>query len=342
VPWPAQGARDERKRWLRVSGGGEWDEQKTLLSNGIGEPDEIANRSLGGGAWFADAGSELFRTDRFAAGLAAAYWGDASANAKFDAHYPSATVWLDWSISEPKALRLRYDVGHARVNMDGYATTHAVGPRFYNDWGTAGVTEIRGEYYDYDFHIALPDYVTEDLPLDGLCVSPPGVPSPDPCHSMDFTDGDRRDRSGWGFVFAGEHRTRFDWNDSELRGGYHYQHYIPDGAEFHNQSHQVWIEGTTRLPLGFVVNANVTFLYQGNRNLPSFGDPSEFAPNRVYEPPGIRRHERILRTYVALARPIVPHVNASLEWYFTNRDSNLEAFDFHGHRIGAYVTAYFE
>jgi len=35
-------------------------------------------------------------------------------------------------------------------------------------------------------------------------------------------------------------------------------------------------------------------------------------------------------------------VNASLEWYFTNHDSNLEAFDFHGHRIGAWVTACFE
>jgi hypothetical protein len=341
VPWPGLAPGGARARWLHATVGGEWDEEKTLFSNGRGEPEEIAHGSRDGAVWFFDAGSELLRGERFAGGLAATYWGEAFEGSDFDAHYPSVTAWVDWSIEESRTLRLRYDVGHARVEGEGFATTHTVGPRFYNDWGARGVTEISGEYYDYDFHIPLPDYVTEDMPFDGLCVSPPGTPSPEPCHSFDFEQGERRDRSGWGFVFAGEHRVRFDWRQSEIRAGYHYQHYIPDGAEFHNQSHQVWVEGTVHLPLGFVGNANVSLLYQGNRNLPSFGDPSEFAPNRVYEPPGIRRHDRIARTYVALAREIVPHVGASLEWYFTEHDSNLEAFDWQGHRIGAYVTAYF-
>jgi hypothetical protein len=339
VPWPM--TEDARARWLHATIGGEWDQKKTLLSNGRGEPDEISPHGRGGGTWFVDAGSEIFRADRLAGGLAATYWGEDFEGSNFDAHYPSATAWLDWAIKETLTMRLRYDVGHARVDGDGFATTHTVGPRFYNDWGDEGVTEFSAEVYAYDFHIPLPDYRTEDMPFDGLCVSPPGTPSPDPCHSFDFVEGDRRDRGGWGFVFAGEHRVRFDWQQSEIRAGYHYQHFIPDGAEFHNQSHQVWIEGTMHLPLGFVANANVSLIYQGNRNLPSFGEPSEFAPNRVYAPRGIRRHDRIARTYVAIAREIVPHVSASLEWYFTEHDSNLEVFDYDGHRIGAYVTAYF-
>jgi len=341
VPWPAQGEADAPARWLRATVGGEWDQQKTLLSNGRGEPDEIAHDSLGGGTWFVDAGGEFFRAGAFAGGLAASYWGDEWEGSDFDAHYPSIAGWLDWSFGEGRTLRMRYDVGHARVEGDGFATTHQFGPRFYNDWGKNGVTELRGEGYVYDFHTPLPDYPVEDLPIDGLCVSA-GPPSLEPCHSMELEHGDRRDRGGWGFVIAAEHRVALDWNDSEIRAGYHYQHYIPDGAEHHNQSHQIWIEGTTHLPLGFVLNANVALLYQGNRNLPSFGDPSEFAPNMVYEPPGIRRHDRIARTYVALARPITSNVSTSVEWYYTEHDSNLEAFDYDGHRIGAYVTAHFQ
>jgi len=78
-------------------------------------------------------------------------------------------LWLDWSISEPKALRLRYDVGHA---------------------------------------------------------PPPGVPSPDPCHSMDFLAMAIAETAAAGDSSSRESTAPGScWNDSELRGGYHYQHY---------------------------------------------------------------------------------------------------------------------
>ncbi|MFQ5416329.1 MAG: hypothetical protein ACE5FL_04675 [Myxococcota bacterium] len=342
LPWPVGGEASARDRWLRITAGPEWDEQTTLMGNGLGPPDEIAHNSHGGGVWFTDAGAEIFETERFAGGLAGSYWGSAYSDEDFDTHYPTLASWLDWKFAETWALRLRYDFGYSWVDQSRFATTHSVGPRFYKTWGEAGNTEVRMEYYDYDFHLALPDVPTEDTPIDGLCVSPPGTPSSRPCGPFQKFDGPRRDRSGWGFVFAGEHRVRFDLNDTEIRGGYVYQHYIPDGAEFHNQSHELWIEGTTALPFGATLNANVTFLFQGARNVPSFPNPSVVVPNQVYSLPGFRRHDRIWRTYLAVGRPISEHLAASVEYAFTDHDSNLEAYDFRGHRIGAYVTLHFD
>jgi hypothetical protein len=342
VPWPVGAADDSGPRWLIATAGPEWDEQPTLLSDGIGTLDEIARDSHGAGVWFVDAGAELFRSGSWSGGLAGSYWGAAYSDIDFDTHYPTVAAWLDWRFGDDKALRLRYDFGYSWVDLDSFATTHHVGPSFFKDWGRGGVTKFWGEYYDFDFHLGLPDLPVGEgpWPLPGDPCGPD--PTAPPCAPRQYAEGERRDRSGWGFIFGGEHRVQLDWNDTEIRGGYHYQHYIPDGAEFHNQSHQVWLGATTALPLGFVLDGNVTFLYQGNRNQPSFAVPSSLRPNTVWDQFGIRRHDRIWRVYTALGRPITRHVSASMEYSFTHRDSNLVVFDFDRHRVGAYLTVHFD
>jgi hypothetical protein len=343
LPWPVGAAGEARRRWVIATAGPEFDEQPVLLANGIGPPDEIAGDSHGAGVWFVDVGSELFRSGDWSGGLGGSYWGAAYSDVDFDTHYPTIASWIDWRFGETWAVRLRYDFGYSWVDLDSYATTHHVGPRFFKDWGSRGVTKVRAEFYDYDFHLGLPDVPIEDLPLDGQCVTtPPGPPSPFPCGPEEKADGPRKDRSGWGFIFGGEHRVQLDFNDTEIRGGYTYQHYISDGAEFHNQSHEIWLGATTALPLGFVLDGNVTFLYQGSRNPTAYPDPDELAPNQVYGLPGIRRHDRIWRVYSALGRAITEHVSASLEYSFTDHGSNLDAFDYDRHRFGGYLTVHFD
>jgi hypothetical protein len=342
VPWPVAAAYESEPRWVIATAGPEWDEQPTLLSNGIGTLDEIASDNHGAGVWFVDAGAELFRSGGWSGGLAGSYWGAAYSDIDFDTHYPTVAAWLDWKFGDDMALRLRYDFGYSWVDLDSFATTHHVGPRFFKDWGRGGATKFWGEYYDFDFHLGLPDVPTGEgvWPRPGDPCGPD--PTAPPCGPAQYSNGDRKDRSGWGFIFGGEHRVRLDWNDTEIRGGYVYQHYIPDGAEFHNQSHEVWLGATTALPLGFVLDGNVTFLYQGNRNQPSFPEPSTLRPNTVWGLPGIRRHDRIWRVYTALGRPITQHVSASMEYSFTDHDSNLVLFDFSSHRIGGYLTVHFD
>jgi hypothetical protein len=241
-------------------------------------------------------------------------------------------------------MRLRYDLGYASVDLDGFATTHHVGPSFFRDWSENGVSQIWAAYYDFDFHkdpTNYPQSPTNGGP--GASCNFPGGPIATPCAQNDErTLAERRDRSGWGFLFGGEHRVRIDFNDTEIRGGYTYQHYIPDGAEFHNQVHAVWIGATTPLPLGFVLDSNVTYLYQMTRNPSSFADPDSLAPNRIYRQEGERRFDNVWRVYTAIGRAITPHVSASVEYGFTDHGSNLESFDYARHRVGGYVTVHFD
>jgi hypothetical protein len=314
LPWPVGATDESRRRWVNATAGPEWDEQAMLLSNALGPPDEIARGSHGAGVWFADIGSELFSSGEFSGGLAGSYWGAAYSDIDFDTHYPTITSWIDWSTGDTTALRVNYTFGYSWVDLDSFATTHQVGPRFYKSWGEGGVTEIRADYYDYDFHLGLPD---------------------DPLALMK-SDGERKDRSGWGFIASGEHRVGLEFNDTEIRGGYTYQHYIPDGAEFHNQSHELWLGATTALPLGFVLDSNVAFLYRSARNSSSFPDPD----TKVYS--GDRRRDRIWRVYLAVGRAITPHVSASMEYVFDDHDSSHPSYDFDRHRIGGYVTVHFD
>jgi len=312
LPWPVGDAGD-RSRWLRMSAGPEWDGRPTLLSNAVGPPDEIARTSHGAGVWFVDTGAELFESGSFSGGLAGSYWGAAYSDVDFDTHYPTVASFVDWAFSDDKVLRLRYDFGYSWVDLDSFATTHHVGPRFYKSFADWGTSEFRAEYYSYDFHLGLPD----------------------------DQGGGRRDRSGWGFIVSGEHRIALDFNDTDLRFGYHYQHYIPEGAEFHNQSHQLWAGGTTALPAGFVLEANVSFLYQGARNDTSF--PGRDQPTYPsFDRQGFRRHDTIWRTELGVGRSFGSHVSGSFEWGFTNHDSNISLYDYRAHRVGTYLTVHFD
>lgn len=342
LPWPVGAADESRRVWAIASAGPEWDDQPVLLSNGVGPPEEIAGDEQAAGVWFLDVGAELVRESGFAGGLAASYWGAAYSEISFDTHFPTLSPWIDWNIGETAALRLAYNFGHAVVDLDSFATTHFVGPRYYKSWGGAGTTEIRADYYSYTFHVPLPDAPAEDQPSDGLCSSPPRSPSRAPCAPIHDAEGSRRDRSGWGFIISGEHRVEFAWNASEIRGGYTYQHFIPGGPEFHNQSHEVWLGATTALPLGFVFDSNVTFLYQGYRSPVFYPDPEDLAPNEAWKSPGYRRHERIWRVYAAIGRRLARHASASMEYGFTSHDSNVNVFDYDRHRVGGYLTVHFD
>lgn len=345
LSWPVGVADADRTRWAIGSAGPEYDEQPTLLSNGIGTLDELASDGRAAGSWFVDLGAELFSRDEFAGGLAGSYWGTAWSDWDMTTNYPTVATWLDWHFAEQWAMRLRYDVGYASVDFDGFATTHHVGPRFYRDWSDNGVTEVRFEYYNYDFHKPGDNYpqTPNATAAPGAVCGFPGGPISTPCAQNDpRTLPERRDRSGWGFIMGGEHRMRIDFNDTELRGGYTYEHYIPEGAEFHNQTHEFWIGATTPLPLGFFLDSNLTYVYQATRNPSSFADPDSLAPNRVYRQEGKRRMDHVWRLYTAIGRPITPNISASVEYGFTDHNSNLESFDFARHRVGGYVTVHFE
>jgi len=339
LAWPVgETARDEADRWwISASAGIEYDSDVVLFTNTLGPPREIDEHDHAGGTWFAEGGVELFRSGRFSGGLLGSYWGNAYTDLDgFDTHFPTIGTWLDVATTDDTVVRLRYDGGYAWVDGGGYAESHHAKPSLFIDWDTAGDSQVFAEYYYYDFDVPLPDFpVPDGTAPAGFCSIPA---SPLPCGPDERSEGLRQSRTGWGFTFGGEHRKQFEWNDTQLRVGYFYQHYIPHGAEFHNQSHQLWIGTRTALPLGFTLDAETSFVYQSTRNQAAFPDPDRLFPNVQYALQDIRRHDFAWNVSTVIGRPIVAGVSASLEYAYTHHDSNYEVFDFDAHRVGAYLT----
>lgn len=340
LAWPlGDSARDEGDAWwLSASAGIEFDQDVVLLSNGWGPPDEIDERDHAGGVWFVEGGAELFRRGRWSGGLLGSYWGAAYSDLNgFDTNFPAAGLWIDVGVTNRTAMRLRWDSGYAWVDGDGYAWSNHAKPSVFVDWGAGGTSEIFAEYYYYDFDVPLEDEPSPDgTGAPGMCSTPP---SPEPCAPVgNRSDGDRKDRTGWGFTFGGEHRVQLAFNDTELRGGYFYQHYIPDGAEFHNQSHQLWVGAQTALPFGFTFDGETSLIYQSTRNQSLYPDPDELSPNVIYSRPDVRRHDLVWRISAIAGRPITSWLSASLEYAYSHRGSNYQVFEYDLHRLGAYLT----
>jgi hypothetical protein len=339
LDWPvgaAAGAED-RQWWISGSAGIEFDADVVLFTNAVGPPDEIDEEDHVGGVWFIEGGSELFDSGRFSGGLLGSYWGTAYTDLDgFDTNFPTIGSWVDFATTDATELRLRYDFGYAWVDGDGLAASHHVKQSFFAGWDTAGDTEIFAEYYYYDFDQSEKDVPTADgTGAPGTCSTPPSLY---PCGPDSRADGDRKDRTGWGFTFGAEHRKELAFNNTQIRGGYFYQHYIPDGAEFHNQSHLIWIGARTSLPLSLIFDLETSLMYQSARNKSAYPDPDQLAPNVEYTLQDIRRHDVVWKISTALGREIVPGVSASIEYAYTHRGSNYEVFDHNLHRLGAYLT----
>jgi len=340
LAWPVGNPDDREKWWVSASAGIEFDSDVELFSHAIGPPTEFDDDDHAGGSWFLEGGAELFRAGRWSGGLLGSYWGNAYTDLDgFDTNFPSIGTWLDIATSDDTVLRLRYDAAYAWVDGDGYAESHHARPSFFIDWDRAGATEISAEYYYYDFDDKLRDFpVPNGTAAPGLCSAPPSAL---PCGPNQRSDSGRRSRTGWGFTFGGQHRREFDWNDTQLRFGYFYEHYIPNGAEFHNQSHQLWIGARTALPFGFVFDAETSLFYQSFRNDSGYPDPDRLAPNVQYSLQDIRRHDLEWNVSAIVGKQFTPMLGASLEYAYSTRSSNYEVFDHDFHRVGAYLTVSF-
>jgi hypothetical protein len=340
LDWPVSDTArsDDANWWVSGSAGIEFNADVLLFSNAVGPPGEIDERDHLGGVWFIEGGAELFDTGRFSGGLLGSYWGAAYDDLNgFDTNIPTIGSWVDVATTDDTKLRLRYDFGYAWVDGDDFASSHQVKPSFFIDWDTAGESEISSEFYYYDFDKTEPGVLLADgTGAPGTCSNPPSI---DPCGpSGKRSKGGRKDRTGWGFTFAGEHRKDLTFNDTQIRFGYFYQHYIPDGPEFHNQSHQLWVGARTSLPLGFTFDGEASLTYQSFRNKSAYPDPGRLVPNVEYTLQDIRRHDVEWKVSTALGRQITRGVSASIEYSYIHRDSNYQDFQFRLHQVGAYLT----
>lgn len=335
----ALGEADEaRGPWISGAIEFHYDDQVVLLGSGVDTPEEISesgNFELDP-AIYVEGGSELFRAGRWSGGLLAAFYGTFPDESNdLDTLYPTISAVVDRHISERTTARSRFDFGYALVNGSDYALTNDVTFELHNRARRWGESTVWTRLYYNVFYDDPEDFPT-DSDGDGLCTPP----DPWPCAQREGTlgqksgKGSRRDRTGWGFLFGADWRKALDWNASEVRGGYTYEHFIPDGAEFHNQSHSLDAGFNTALPFGFALDLWGQFIFHSYRNASAYPDPDTFLLNTPWWHQNYRRHDRAWQFSVEIERYILDSLKVWVEYAYVDNYSNRAVFDYERQVVG--------
>lgn len=291
----------------------EYDTNVSLQSQGITTPAGISDQSDGRVVWAANLGAELFRRGGWSGGLAASYQGRAQFHlTEFDSHYPVGTVWLDRELTARDFLRGRYDVGYGWVDAAPYVFTQNASLTWHRNWGRLGNSEAAAlwEWYEFEFDTDL------------LAPGDPALAA-------------RRNRSGQGLGGALRHRIpiaafqgdvvrRFEAN-----GAFMARRYWADGSD--------WDYALYDLRLGFesVWPWLIGFDVWGSAGFMPFDHVSSY--------PGTSddRKDFIGQVHAELERPIGDYFSVSTRYFYLRNESNVTAFDYSRHVVGAYFNAHF-
>lgn len=297
----------------------EYDTNVALVSEAIALPAAISDQSDGRFVWQAQLGAELFRVGPWSGGLAASYQGRQQFHlTEFNSHYPVGTVWVDRELDVRSFLRGRYDIGYGWLDRDPYVLSQTADLGWHHNWGRFGNSEVAllWEWYEFLFPTAL--------------LAPP----PDP-PSLAHT----RDRSGQGVGGALRHRIPIPSLQGdvlrrfEANGSFTARRYWAEGSD--------WDYALYDLRLGF----DSDWLWQlgfdvwGSAGFMPFDHPSSYGPTPP--PPQDDRKDFIGQVQAELERPLGDVFSVSGRYHYIRNESNVEAFNYSRHVVGAYLNARF-
>jgi tetratricopeptide (TPR) repeat protein len=312
-PWGAEAgralsaARPASRVWASLTGGLEYDSNVVLEGNSAAF--NISDEDDYRGVWAGEGGVELFRTERWSGGILGAYTGSAHfQKSRFDIQYPSGSVWLDREFGDATRARLRYDIGYAwvgytRHGLDPFLFTQQATAALRHDWGSAGATEVRGRLLWEDYRFPLFQCGGS---FSGACT----------------------DRDGIGGGGGIAHAIPLGFRESVLRGGYSFLRFSADGTEWDSDRHRFTLGAQLGLP------AELRLDLEGGYTLQPFQHVSFFDAG------GNHREDEIWTARARLARAIGRHLELSAQYLYTNDDSNVPAYDYDRHIVGAYLTLY--
>jgi tetratricopeptide (TPR) repeat protein len=342
----------KRSPWFAGTVEFRFDDTVTLLGSGVDTPDEISE--TGGFEFnpnlYLEGGGEVLQVGKWSVGLLSSLYGTFPQKSDhLDVAYPTVSAYTDWTINERMTARFRYDLGYAWVDGDGFSLTNDLTMGVHNrseSWGESGAW---ARVYYNEFYDDPDDFPIEDMPIDGLCDSslippfPSSAPScaqdPDFSNERDRNQGSRRERSGFGFLIGLDWRKQFDWNQTEVRVGYTYQHFIPNGAEFHNQSHGFDLGFNTALPFGFALDVWGAFIYHPFRSQSTYPEPETVRPNRTWSTKGFRRRDQAWQIAVTLERYLLDYLKVWAQYSYMNNRSNRGSFDYSRKVAGIGISA---
>ncbi len=334
-PWIAEAERilslDRRTRprppvWLDAEAGFEYDgnvsvkgRSPSVFING----DLVDRKKDARGIWSLDGGVELFREEDWAGGVIASYTGTAHFRInEFDTHYSTVTGWVDHDLDDRTRLRGSYDYSFAWVNYDPYVSAHSATATLFrlSDDGD-GLTALSAGAGWYDFR-----YDRLDPPQ--FDSTPPGE-----------TDPDRQDidRDGTELSLDWMQYRQTDLEDLEMRYGYRYARYQADGREFAHMAHRFLAGFDVILPGEIVWDSWLSFTYRSYDETSVYDDqPDPGSPNQ-----GPRHRDRLWETATSFEKFLTDDISVLARYYFADSGSNVPAYDYHRHVVGAYVRVRF-
>ena len=327
------------RRWVRIRGGFEYDDNVILQSGGAPLPDEISSGRDVRGTWSVEAGSELLRGERWSAGLLGGYSGTAHADiTSFDTHYPVLTLWLDRQLDDATMLRLALDGGYAWVDGDSFFGTGRASLSAWRAWESAGASELYVRFR-IDEYFESGDDIPDGTGTPGApCPAPPPGASIATCGPPGVNERRERNRDGRSAVVGVRHSVGIPVLRSTLHAGYEFERFDASGREYSHVAHSLSAGVLIALPLAFALDVSGVVTWRPFDNPSTFPDPPEPFFDREFGVADRDRNERYSAVSISLARPIGWGLTASAGWRWERNHSNVDVFDYRREVLGTYLT----
>ena len=259
-----------RRWWIRGTAGYEYDDNVVLRAGDVPLAREISSQRDTRAMWRLEAGSEWWRREAWSSGVWLDYSGTAHDDlSSLDVHLPGIGLWLDRRLDAATTPRLAYDFSWAFVDGDSFLQSHGVTASAFRSFGSLGVAQLFGRFYDYDYQVH-----DVDVPTDAASTSRPARRRSPSCAAPPASTRPlARSRRVRGRPSGFLHASRLDRLRTELCLGYTCYRYWADGEEQSYAAHEGRAGTRRSLPLGVEPRLDAAYAYRPYRHASSVPEP---------------------------------------------------------------------
>jgi len=302
--------------WASATGGVEWDDNVVLRGDDVSLPSQISDEDDVRGYWIAELGAELFRTEHWAGGALAGYYGNAHADLhSFDQQSPTASLWLDRRVGERNYFRLQPWFSYTWLSTDPYLMAAGGTLSYHHSFDGAGAGRLYAQYgyRDYMYNTTNPRVIDD--------------------FGNDISE--ERDHDGTDFRVGYDHALAVT-DSTTLRAGVAHGRYEAEGSEYSHVSYGGHVGVTQALPARFVLDLEGSYDYEPYRQESSFPVP--------FPDPGhnsAKRRDNVWSARALLERPLTDWLTVATYWRYFENDSNTPVFDYDRNIVGGYFTVHY-
>ncbi|MGH0031431.1 MAG: surface lipoprotein assembly modifier [Myxococcota bacterium] len=295
----------------QASVGVEYDDNVVLEGDDPTVPSNVSDEGDGRVWWSAELGAELFRTENWAGGANAGFYGDLMFELqRFNTYTPMASLWLDRRIDEVSFVRLQPFFGYTWNRGDPYLANSGATlsyDRSFDDWG-AGTLYGTFAYRNYMFNTTNPRVIAG---------------------GVDWSE--ERDRDGTDFRVGYDHAVGVT-DSTTLRAGVEHQRYEAEGRDYSHVGYGGHVGVYQQLPWRVGLDVDFAYAYEPYRQPSSY--PAPFVNHK-------KRRDNRYTVRAQLDRPITDWLSVTAYYRHENNESNTAVFDYDRNVYGGLLTVYY-